>query len=172
MSNFIGLYQKRSNVDISSPFSQLIVQRRKTETCASALQLSGGLCGCGKTVVMQLPDVLLQVKVAAKALTAGGTCEGLLVIVCVHVEGQVVDLMEGLVADGALVLLFPTVSQLVVLVVAWEIPEGIISMSEKVNMKHFNFVCHQKKRIIRLHVYQVKKKNQNNNIKIEKAVWM
>lgn len=172
MSNFIGLYQKCSNVDISSPFSRLIVQRRKTETCASALQLSGGLCGCGETVVMQLPDVLLQVKVAAKALTAGGACEGLLVVVCVHVEGEIVDLMEGLVADGALVLLFPTVSQLVVLVVAWEIPEGIISMSEKVNMKHLNFVCHQKKRIIHLHVYQVKKKNQNDNIKIEKAVWM
>ena len=67
---------------------------------------------------MQLPDVFLQVEVAAEALAAGGAGEGLLVVVRVHVEGQVVDLMEGLVADGALVLLLPAVSQLVVLVVS------------------------------------------------------
>lgn len=39
----------------------------------------------------------------------------------VHVEGQVVDLVEGLVADGALVLLLPAVRQLMVLVVTWDI---------------------------------------------------
>lgn len=89
-------------------------------SCGSALQLSGGLCGCRKAVVVQLPDVFLQVKVAAEALAAGVAGEGLLVIVRVHVECQVVDLVEGLVADGALVLLLPTVSQLVVLVVSWK----------------------------------------------------
>ncbi len=91
---------------------------------ASALQLSGGLCGRGEDVVVQLPDVLLQVKVAAEALATGDAGEGLLVVVRVHVEGQVVDLMEGLVADGALVLLLPAVRQLVVLVVSWEIKKG------------------------------------------------
>lgn len=58
---------------------------------------------------MQLPDVFLQVKVAAEAFATGDAGEGLLVIVCVHVKGQVVDLMEGLVAYGTLVLLFPAV---------------------------------------------------------------
>jgi len=36
----------------------------------------------------------------------------------VHVESQVIDLVEGFVADGALVLLLSAVGQLVVLVVA------------------------------------------------------
>ena len=92
-----------------------------TGRCASALQLSGGLRGRREHAVVQLPDVFLQVEVAAEALAAGGAGEGLLVVVSVHVEGQVVDLMEGLVADGAFVLLLPAVSQLVVLVVSWEI---------------------------------------------------
>ena len=39
------------------------------------------------------------------------------VVVRVHVEGEVVDLVEGLVTDGAFVLLLPAVRQLVVLVV-------------------------------------------------------
>lgn len=38
----------------------------------------------------------------------------------VHVEGQVVHLVESLVADIALELLLPAVSQLVVFVIAWE----------------------------------------------------
>lgn len=38
----------------------------------------------------------------------------------VHVESQVIDLVEGFVANGALVLLLPAVGQLVVLVVACE----------------------------------------------------
>lgn len=91
----------------------------KEPVFGSALQLSGGLCGRREAVVVQLPDVLLQVKVAAEALPAGVAGEGLLVVVCVHVEGQVVDLVEGLVADGALVLLLSAVGQLVVLVVSW-----------------------------------------------------
>ena len=62
--------------------------------------------------------MFLQVKVATEALATGGAGEGLLIVVRVHVEGQVVDLVEGLVADGALVLLLPAVRQLVVLVVS------------------------------------------------------
>lgn len=67
---------------------------------------------------MQLPDVFLQVKVPAEALAAGGAGEGLLVVVRVHMEGEVVHLVERLVADGALELLLPAVRQLVVLVVS------------------------------------------------------
>jgi len=94
----------------------------RTQRRASALQLplSGGLRGRREDPVVQLPDVFLQVKVAAEALSAGATGEGLLVVVRVHVEGEVVDLVEGFVADGALVLLLPAMRQLVVLVVSWE----------------------------------------------------
>lgn len=81
---------------------------------------------------MQLPDVLLQVKVAAEAFPAGGAGEGLLVVVRVHVEGQIVDLVEGLVADGALVLLLSAVGQLVVLVVSWQ----HFKKGENVNKSH------------------------------------
>lgn len=41
----------------------------------------------------------------------------------VHVEGQVVDLVEGLVADGAFVLLLAAVGQLVILVVPYGRPK-------------------------------------------------
>lgn len=68
-------------------------------------------------VVVQFTNVFLEIEVAAESLAAGGAGEGLLVVVRVHVERQVVDLVEGLVADGALVLLLPTVCQLVVLVI-------------------------------------------------------
>lgn len=67
---------------------------------------------------MQLPDVFLQVKVPAEALPTGGAGERLLVVVCVHVECQVVHLVERLAADGTLELFLATVRQLVVLVVS------------------------------------------------------
>ena len=67
---------------------------------------------------MQFPDVLLKVKVSAEALAAGGAGEGLLVVVSVHVEGEVVHLVEGLVADIALKLLLSAVGQFVVFVVS------------------------------------------------------
>lgn len=68
---------------------------------------------------MQLPDVFLQVKVPAEAFATGGAGEGLLVIVRVHVERQVVHLMERFAADGTLELLLAAVGQLVVLVVSF-----------------------------------------------------
>lgn len=86
--------------------------------CASTLQLPGGLRGRREAVVVQLPDVFLQVEVAAEALAAGGAGEGLLVVVRVHVEGEVVHLVERLAADRTLELLLPAVRQLVVLVVS------------------------------------------------------
>lgn len=66
---------------------------------------------------MQLPDMFLQIKVPAETFTTSGTGKGLLVIVRVHVEGEVVDLMKCLAADGTFKLFFPTVGQLVILVV-------------------------------------------------------
>lgn len=68
--------------------------------------------------VVQLPHVLLEVEVSAKALAADLAGERLLVVVRVHVEGQVVDLVERLVADVALVRLLAAVRELVILVVA------------------------------------------------------
>lgn len=67
---------------------------------------------------MQLPHVFLQVKVPAEAFPTGGAGEGLLVVVRVHVEGEVVHLVERLAADGTLELFLSAVCQLVVLVVA------------------------------------------------------
>ena len=75
------------------------------------------LLGTG-TGIVQLSGVLLQIKVAAKTFTTDAASERLLVIVRMHVKGQVVDLVEGLVADDALVGLLHAVCQLVILVVA------------------------------------------------------
>lgn len=80
----------------------------------------GGGPGQSQGAVVQLADVFLEVKVPAEAFAAGGAGEGLLVVVGVHVERQVVHLVESLVADIALELLLAAVSQLVVFVIAWE----------------------------------------------------
>lgn len=68
--------------------------------------------------VVQLSHVLLQVEVSAEALGADFALKRLLVVVGVHVERQVVDLMERLLTDLTLVSLLAAVGQLVVLVVA------------------------------------------------------
>ena len=65
---------------------------------------------------MQLARVFLGVEISAESLAADATGEGFLHVV--HVEGQVVDLVEGFVADEALVGLFDAARQFVVLVVA------------------------------------------------------
>lgn len=66
---------------------------------------------------MQFAYMFLQIEVPAEAFAAGRAGEGFLVVVGVHVEGQVVDLMKCLVTDIALELLLPAVSELVVLVI-------------------------------------------------------
>jgi len=71
-----------------------------------------------RACVVQLPHVLLEVEVPAKALAADLAGERLLVVVRVHVEGEIVDLMECLVANVALVRLLAAVRELVILVVA------------------------------------------------------
>lgn len=63
--------------------------------------------------------MLLKVEVPAKAFSANAASERLSFVVGVHVEGQVVDLVEGLVANVALVSLLSTMCQTVVLVVAF-----------------------------------------------------
>ena len=67
---------------------------------------------------MQFSYVFFQVKVPAKAFSASPTREGLLVVMRVHVEGQIVYLMEGLVAYGTFVLLLSAVRKFVVLVIS------------------------------------------------------
>lgn len=68
---------------------------------------------------MQFAHMFLQVEVPAESFAAGGAGKGFLVVVGVHVEGQVVDLMKCLVTDIALELLLPAVSKLVVLVITF-----------------------------------------------------
>src|SRR5277367_2648354 len=60
---------------------------------------------------VQLADVFLEIKVPTEALAADPARKGFLVVVRVHVEGQVVDLVEGLVAYRALVGLLAAVRQ-------------------------------------------------------------
>lgn len=62
--------------------------------------------------------MLLQVEIAAESLGTDLAYVGLRRVVRVHVEREIVGVVEGLVAYWALVPLFATVSQLVVLVVA------------------------------------------------------
>lgn len=50
----------------------------------------------------------------------------------VHVEGQVVDLVEGLVANGTFVLLLAAVGQLVILVVPYRRPKTKRGGADKV----------------------------------------
>lgn len=112
--------------NVTPVFESSVIKVAKVRT-GSAVQVSGGLGrrrrrradgGSEAGVVVQLADVFLQVEVAAESLPAGGAGEGLFVVVCVHVEREVVDLMERLVADGAFVLLLAAVRQLVVLIVS------------------------------------------------------
>lgn len=71
------------------------------------------------SVVVKLPHVLLEVEIPAEPFSAHFARVWLLVVVRVHMESQIIHLVEGLVANAALVGLFPTVCKLVVLVVAF-----------------------------------------------------
>ena len=79
---------------------------------------AGRPISAGGVGIVQLAGVFLEIKIAAESLAAHAAGERLLLVVRVHVEGQVVHLVEGLVADDALVGLLAAVGQLVVLVVA------------------------------------------------------
>jgi len=62
--------------------------------------------------------MLLQVEVPAKALAADFTGERFFVIMRVHMESEIINLMECLVADVALVRLLSAVRQFVIFIVA------------------------------------------------------
>lgn len=66
---------------------------------------------------MQLPRVLLQIEIPTETFRTDAAGERLALVVGVHVEGQVIDLMERLVADATLIRFLPAVRQPVVLVV-------------------------------------------------------
>lgn len=59
--------------------------------------------------IMQFPNVLLQIEIAAESFGTNPTCEWLFIVVRVHVEGEIVDLMKGLLANVAFVSLLRTV---------------------------------------------------------------
>lgn len=62
--------------------------------------------------------MFFQVEVPAEAFAACGTGEGFLVVVRVHVESQVVDLVKGFVADIALELFLAAVRQFMIFIIA------------------------------------------------------
>lgn len=62
--------------------------------------------------------MLFQIEVPTETLSANLAREGLLLVVRVHMKGQVVDLVKGLVAHVTLILLLAAVCQFVILVVA------------------------------------------------------
>lgn len=72
-----------------------------------------------RRLVVQLPRVFLEIKVPAETFAANAAGERLLFPMGVHVECQVVDLVESLVADVALECLFRAVGKTVVLVIAF-----------------------------------------------------
>ena len=53
----------------------------------------------GRGSVVEFPGVLFQVEVATEAFAARGAREGFAILVCVHVERKVVDLVKRLRAD-------------------------------------------------------------------------
>lgn len=61
--------------------------------------------------------MFFQIEIPTESFAADLARKWLLVVVSMHVKGQIVDLMERLVADVALIGLFATVRQLVILVV-------------------------------------------------------
>jgi len=66
---------------------------------------------------MQFPHVFLEVKVSTKAFATDLAGEWFLVIVCVHMECQIIDLMKRFIAYVALVRFLAAMCELVVLIV-------------------------------------------------------
>lgn len=90
--------------------------RRRVGGYASVLTTTGS--STAAVDIVQLSHVLFQVEVSAEAFSADFALKGLLVVVRVHVERQVVDLMKRLLTNLTLVRLLAAVGQLVVFVVA------------------------------------------------------
>lgn len=70
------------------------------------------------TDIVQFAHMFLQIEIPAESLVTHAARIGLLIVVGVHVEGEIVHLMEGLVANVTLVGLLAAVSEFVILVVA------------------------------------------------------
>lgn len=68
---------------------------------------------------MKLPRMFLEIEVPTETFSAYAASERLPLIVCVHVERQVVYLVKRFVANIALVSFFSTVSESMVLVVTF-----------------------------------------------------
>lgn len=69
-------------------------------------------------VLVQFADMFFKVKIPAESLAAFLACKWLLVIMRVHVESEIVHLMESLAADVALEGLLPSVSESVIFIIA------------------------------------------------------
>lgn len=75
--------------------------------------------------------MLLEIKVPAEPFSTNAAGERFPLVVCVHVEGQVVDLVEGFIAYAAFVRLFPAMGQSVVLVVAFLMEPFTTKLADK-----------------------------------------
>ena len=63
--------------------------------------------------------MFLQIEVATESFSTNPAGVWFLIVVCVHVKSQIVDLMEGLIAYVAFVGFFTTMSQFVIFVVTF-----------------------------------------------------
>lgn len=71
------------------------------------------------TDVVQFSHMFLEIEVPTETFCTNFAGEWLFVVVCVHMEGEIVHLVKGLVADVALVSLVATVCQFMVFIIAF-----------------------------------------------------
>lgn len=90
------------NVPISGVVYCWRFRRRVGNAAAFETSVSTG-------AIVQFPDVLFQVKVSTKPFGTYITCVWFLVIMGMHMERQIVYLMESFVTYAAFVLLFRAV---------------------------------------------------------------
>lgn len=69
--------------------------------------------------VMEFPHVLLEVEIATKSFVTNRTLKGFLFVMGVHVEGQVVDLVEGFIAYVTFIRFFARMREFMILIVAF-----------------------------------------------------